>query len=259
MWVSGCGYNWCHDAGFSAYRPEGAGGNIIMVIRSPARITINNKIHYTKGNCVVLYRQRSPHIYCAHNAPFVNDWVRFQFAEEDFAFAESIGISFDTVTEFQDVYELSHLIKLISAENHSVNQNSVESMSFLLRLLFLKLSDYNSKKPAVYSQMAKKLMTLRSDIYSVPQRAWSIDGICKELAISPSHLQHKYKQLFGNSIKSDITASRLEYAKYLLINTENSVSEISSQSGYENDVHFMYIFKKKTGLTPSQYRNSRKK
>ena len=26
--------------------------------------------------------------------------------------------------------------------------------------------------------------------------------------------------------------------------------------GYENDVHFMYIFKKKTGITPTEYRNA---
>ena len=54
MWVSQCGYNWCHDASFKADRPLGASGNIIMIIRSPARITINGKVHYTKGNCVVI-------------------------------------------------------------------------------------------------------------------------------------------------------------------------------------------------------------
>lgn len=256
MWVSGCGYNWCHDSGFSAVRPNGAGGNIFMIIRSPARITINNKVHYTKGNCVIVYRQRSAHIYAAHNAPFVNDWVRFLLSDEDYIFLESIGIKFDTIMEYQDVYDLSHLVKLMAVESHSTNQNAIESMSSLLRLLFLKLSDYASKKPVAYTQLAKKLTGLRNDIYSAPQNDWSIDGICEAMAISPSHLQHKYKQLFGNSIKSDITSSRLEYAKYLLANTDHTVSVIAHEAGYENDVHFMYIFKKKTGLTPSQYRNS---
>lgn len=99
-------------------------------------------------------------------------------------------------------------------------------------------------------------MALRNDIYSTPQEDWSIDGICKSMSVSSSHLQHKYKLLFGNSIKSDIIASRLEYSKYLLANTDHSISTISNMIGYENDVHFMYIFKKKTGMTPTQYRNS---
>ena len=256
MWVSGCGYNWCHDPNFSAYRPEGAGGNIIMIIRSPAQITINNQIYYTKTNSVIVYRQRSPHIYAAHNAPFVNDWVRFQLNDEDWVFLDSIGIQFDTLMEYEDVYELSQLVKLISAENHSANKNSIESMSFLLRLLFLKLSDYANKKPVSFTHLTKKLTVLRNDIYSNPQQEWSIDSICKNLDISPSYLQHKYAQLFGNTIKDDIITSRLEYSKYLLTGTDHTVNKISHMVGYENDVHFMYIFKKKTGMTPSQYRNA---
>ena len=66
----------------------------------------------------------------------------------------------------------------------------------------------------------------------------------------------KYAQLFGNTIKDDIITSRLEYSKYLLTGTDHTVSKISHMVGYENDVHFMYMFKKKTGLTPSQYRRS---
>lgn len=256
MWVLGCGYNWCHDANFKADRPNGAGGNIIMIIRSPARITINGKVYYTKGNCVVIYRQHSPHIYAAHNAPFVNDWVRFNCTDEDNAFLASIGIELDSIQEFPDVRELSHLVQLMAVESHAGNINAVDSMTSLMRLLLLKLSDYSHKKPASYSHFTKKLMALRNDIYSAPQKDWSIDSICESMAISKSHLQHKYKQLFGNSIKSDITASRLEYSKYLLANTAHSITTISHMVGYENDVHFMYIFKKKTGLTPSQYRNS---
>ena len=50
MWVSQGGYNWCHDASFKANRPLGASGNIIMIIRSPARITITGKVHYTSAD-----------------------------------------------------------------------------------------------------------------------------------------------------------------------------------------------------------------
>lgn len=256
MWVSGCGYNWCHDSSFKAERPDGAGGNILMIIRSPARITLNKKVYYTKGNCVVIYRQHSPHIYAAHNAPFVNDWVRFLLDEDEVTFWNGLGLQLDSIVELQDVHDLSHLVQLMAVESRSANKNTVESMSYLLRLIFLKLSDYAYKKPITYNQLNKKLMELRNEIYRTPQNNWSIDLICKSMNISPSHLQHKYKQLFGNSIKSDITSSRLEYAKYLLANTNHTITAIAYMSGYETDVHFMYIFKKKMGLTPSQYRNS---
>lgn len=254
MRITGCGYNFCHDSSFKADRPNGAGGYILLIIRSPARITINGNDHFVKGNTVIVYRRESPHIFGAHKAPFVNDWVRFNPNEVDLADLENLGIAFDTIYAYPDIYDLSYLVKLLSVENRSANQNADETTRLLLRMLFLKLSDSIAKKPAAGSDLTERLTSLRNSIYSDPQNHWSIGTICQSLSISPSYLQHKYKDLFGNNIKSDITASRLEYSKYLLSTTNHTVRDISQMIGYENDVHFMYIFKKKLGVTPTEYR-----
>jgi AraC family transcriptional regulator of arabinose operon len=55
----------------------------------------------------------------------------------------------------------------------------------------------------------------------------------------------------------DIINSRLEYAKYLLVNSSLSIAAISKMCGYENDTHFMRQFKKFVGLTPSQFKSGR--
>lgn len=256
MQVSNCGYDFRHDASYTAERPVGTIGHILMIIRSPARIVLNDQVHYTKGNCVVLYRMDTPQYFYAHNAEFVNDWVRFNLDEEDYLFLESIGIKFDTIMEYADVYPLSRFIKILALEKWSSNQNAQESSTLLLRLLLLKLSDYISKKPVSYTQLSEKLTILRNNIYTTPHQDWSIEGICKSIPISPSYLQHKYKQLFGSSIKNDIIESRIEYSKSLLTNTDHTISAIARMVGYTNDMAFMAIFKKKTGFTPSQYRKS---
>ena len=256
MQVSSCGYDYRHDSGYFAERPTGSVGYIFMIIRSPARIDLNGQSHYLSGNNVILYHKETPQFFYAHNTEVVNDWVRFDMEAEDFAYLQKIGVPFDTIMEFADVYPLSRLIKMMAMESWSANPNAEESSDLLLRLLLLKLSDYITNKPALYSQLTEKLTILKNNIYSTPQNNWSIDGICQSLAISPSHLQHKYKQLFGNSIKEDITQSRIHYSKWLLANTSHTVSAIAHMSGYANEISFMSIFKKKTGFTPSQYRSS---
>lgn len=256
MRVSNCGYDFRHESGYAAERPFGTEGHILMIIRSPARIVLKNQVFFTKGNCVVLYHMDTPQFFYAHNTEFVNDWVRFTAAEEDLAFLASIGIKFDTIMEYADVYPLSRLIKILAMEKWSFNPNAEESTTLLLRVLFLKLSDYITKAPVIYSQLTEKLTSLRNSIYTNPQNDWSIDSICKALSISPSHLQHKYKQLFSNSIKNDITESRIEYSKQLLASTNHTIVAISRMVGYANDMAFLSIFKKKTGFTPSQYRKS---
>ncbi|MBE6631493.1 MAG: helix-turn-helix transcriptional regulator, partial [Ruminococcaceae bacterium] len=55
-------------------------------------------------------------------------------------------------------------------------------------------------------------------------------------------------------IISEVKYYRIEYAKYLLISTNMTVSAISLSCGYKNDVHFMRIFKDLNGISPSEFR-----
>lgn len=248
------GYNWRHGADFKIERPKGSGDYTLLIVRSPAYMIINNIMHHTRENSVVVLRKSTPIIYGAEDVEFVNDWIHFDANEEDLAFFSKIGIVFDRVIEFQDVFELSRFIKQICTERRSGNQNATASINFLVYLLFLKISDFSATQPTAFTTLVERLRKLRNNIFSNPQSIWSIEAISKSLSISPSYLQHKYKQLFGNSVITDITLSRIEYSKYLLTNTKYTVSRISQMSGYENVEHFTRIFKRETGQTPTQHR-----
>ena len=51
-----------------------------------------------------------------------------------------------------------------------------------------------------------------------------------------------------------LTSMRLEKATELLINTNMRSNEISYEIGYQDAHYFSYIFKKKFGMTPKEYR-----
>lgn len=256
MEITYCGFDMQHSPGFKVSRPTGMGEYLLLIMRSPACFIVNEKTHYPKGHSVILLHKDTPHFFAATNKPFVNDWVQFTASEADLLFLAEIGLKFDTLMEYADAYVLSRLVKQICTEKGSGNKNAPRSVSLLLELLFLKLSDLNMTENTFSSHLSEQLSLLRNNIYSTPQNDWSIEGICKSMSISPSYLQHKYKQLFHTGIKRDITLSRLELSRHLLTSTSLSVTDISRRVGYENDVHFMRVFKKETGFTPSQYRKS---
>ena len=54
----------------------------------------------------------------------------------------------------------------------------------------------------------------------------------------------------------DINRSRMEYAEYLLVYTDQSVGQIADELGYSSDVQFIQQFNKFTGQTPGKYRNA---
>jgi Response regulator containing CheY-like receiver domain and AraC-type DNA-binding domain len=60
------------------------------------------------------------------------------------------------------------------------------------------------------------------------------------------------------SISDYLQQTRIEYAKELLLNTDQSVSEVANASGYSNLSYFSSIFKKFTGSSPGEYRKLRR-
>lgn len=256
MEITFCGFNMRHMDGFRLRRPNGTRDYLLLIFRSPIYIRLGGETRYITKHSVILFNRHTPQFFGSHNAEFVNDWFQFEADRQELRFLEQIGIPFDTLMEFNDVYEFSNIVKQICNETWSNHKNAKKTTDLLIRLLFLKLSDQWAMLPVADTHLAEQLNTLRNNIYNKPARDWSIPAICESLSLSPSYLQHKYKQMFGTNIKKDVTASRIRYGKYLLANTDHTILRISQMAGYENDVHFMRVFKKETGFTPSQYRKA---
>ncbi len=76
-----------------------------------------------------------------------------------------------------------------------------------------------------------------------------------ELANIPERtLKRRFKIAMGSSLIDYLQNLRVEEAKRLLEATEMPVDEISFDVGYEDPSFFRRLFKRRTGLTPSQYR-----
>lgn len=81
----------------------------------------------------------------------------------------------------------------------------------------------------------------------------SIETIASELYISSSHLMHIFKESMGKTINECITEYRMQAAQLMLRNSNYKISEISKRCGYRNEKYFTRVFKRYTGMTPSEY------
>lgn len=76
-----------------------------------------------------------------------------------------------------------------------------------------------------------------------------------ELANIPERtLKRRFKIATGSSLIARLQDLRVEEAKRLLETSASPVDEISFDVGYEDASFFRRLFKRRTGLTPSQYR-----
>ena len=70
--------------------------------------------------------------------------------------------------------------------------------------------------------------------------------------ISPQHFCRVFRMETGMRPMEYLTRKRMLEAKVLLCNTNQSVAEISRQTGYEDPAYFGMVFKKYEGMSPGQ-------
>ena len=155
---------------------------------------------------------------------------------------------------------LSMIIKNMNYENYSSNLYKTDSVELYLKLFFIKLSEkLHSADEKHSSDYYDKMSALRSQIYSMPQNNWNIEGLAHQLTMSKSHFEHTYKKIFGISPMNEVINSRIEHAKFMLTSTDMPINAIAEICGYKSDIHFMRQFKSRLGVTPSIYRSSCRK
>ena len=72
----------------------------------------------------------------------------------------------------------------------------------------------------------------------------------------PIYLSRLFKKEIGMSFTDYLTNIRVDNAKKLMADPSIKIYEISQKIGYAGPKHFSHIFKKTTGITPKEYRNS---
>ena len=87
----------------------------------------------------------------------------------------------------------------------------------------------------------------------------SVEDIASHLCVSPSSLLKKLKAISGVTPIEYLLSMRILTAKNMLADSSIPISEISDATGFNSHSYFSKIFKKSTGMTPLQYRESIKK
>lgn len=83
----------------------------------------------------------------------------------------------------------------------------------------------------------------------------SVNYCATQLNLSTNYLSDLLKKETGKTAQEHIHLFIIERAKNRLLNSSNSISEIGYDLGFEYPQHFSNLFKLKTGLSPSKYRN----
>lgn len=86
------------------------------------------------------------------------------------------------------------------------------------------------------------------------KRDLSLEEVAKYVDISPYYFSKLFKEEEGENFIDYLTSLRIDRAKVLLLETEESMKEVCAEVGYSDPNYFSRIFKKVVGYTPTEYR-----
>ena len=176
-------------------------------------------------------------------------------------------------------YEVNETLLLIQEEENLVNNlmemawkefNTKEDtfsvpiiLSYISTLLNLTERFYARQfdtRKKLYNQLSSKffqlLKTYYSNTTSLDIQQPTVQFFANHLNVTPNYLSDTIKHHYGKPALAIIHDFIIEEAKTQLIRSNYTVSEISYRLGFEYPNYFSKLFKRKTDLSPTEYRKS---
>ncbi|MDR0223916.1 MAG: AraC family transcriptional regulator [Myroides odoratus] len=150
---------------------------------------------------------------------------------------------------------------------HAIQQIKQCSFEGLTRKIYLESKIYEILAYCFEEQIATQTVKLTTrDIESIHfvahiiqsniSHPLTIEEISKKVGINQTKLKLGFKQLYGTTIFGYLQELRMNQAQKYLLNTADSIEEISIKCGYINTSNFSNAFKKHFGYAPSRCRQN---
>ncbi len=179
---------------------------------------------------------------------------------------DALLIEFDMTVNSEDIFVCDHPVLL--AENATGEQamlmeetvrsyeSSLRSMAVIKSKIYSLIVSLTSHSHYLacnkFASIRKGIALLESNVYE----NISIEDVASGCNVSSAHFRRLFKEYAKKSPVAYRMDLKIEYAKSMLINSDMSIENISDALSFESAAYFCRTFKKKTGLTPSEYRKT---
>lgn len=153
--------------------------------------------------------------------------------------------------------DLNAILEILLKEYKSPSPN-YEVIRHLVSAVLVKLETETSREYL----LAAKAGTMQNATFNSflrilennYKRAEGVDFYAEKLNMSSRNLNHISQSVFGKSITDIIETRKLIEARRLLLNSDMNIAEIGFELGYNEKSYFSRVFRKKIGVTPSEFR-----
>jgi AraC-like DNA-binding protein len=240
---------------------------IFYLINGSCTFFINHNIYQlTKGDMVIIPKgeiHRTVYQGTASNERFavcfrenVLDWISSLIGEE--IVKESLATGVISIPRKRQDYVIALMDKLLfeSGEQDMLSPAFIQAGLLELLLFVIRCQRFEKnimKEIDVDNQLMQEIATY---IYNNFDKKITLDDIAVKFNISRSYLSKKFKQTTGFGFKEYLVDVRVKNACRLLLETNESITDIAFECGFNDSNYFGDAFRRIKGVSPNKYRKN---
>ncbi len=225
------------------------------------------------GDMVIINYNQTHEFMGDSETEYINILIKPEFINKSLGIQEN-AFALLNLTEFSDFYKIldrnkckvsfsrdeREWVENIISVMYEEMENRKEGYELMVR------SQLNSLLISVFRKMSLSMENaftgvgdeLLNYIVRNCHEKLTLEDIAKKCSYNTAYFSRKFKDFAGMTFTEFLKKARIEKAMALLRSTELKISHISEQVGYSDKTKFFTHFSAVTGMTPLQYRKSKK-
>lgn len=228
----------------------------------------NNTYHLTAGEAIIVapgdshctsYEGLVPCeriiVYCKPEA------IPHAFLEKHDNIRQNIERSGKVILDKKGQIKVEGVLFRMMEENNIPDKHSFELLSLLVRemLLFLDRNGiFVCETLPVNDGISTDIADTLSYIAQNYRFSLSLEEVAAQINLSPTYLSKKFRKTTGVTFKEYVNYIRIKQAVQALLTTDDSITKIAVDCGFNSSNYFKDIFRKINGVSPRAFRKQSK-
>lgn len=223
------------------------------VVSGKGYLEIDGKTYLVGAGDVYCIQPGYDHTYYADpQDPYEKIWINF-FSDFFVDVFKAFGISGTFVFKDCKCVHLFQELQRLSKTSSLSDEICYQICSVLFQIVCLMAESTQEKKRISDVARQTKEM-LDNSLYS----NITVEEIAEKLHFSKIQISREFYKYYGQTPYNYLLSMKIKMAEKLLLKSSFTVSMISDKLAFTDPHYFSRIFKKKTGVSPSEYRQSQK-
>lgn len=232
---------------------------LFYIIGGKGQFLIQDQLYPVSVNNLVIINPNVSHTEVSLNSQPL-EYIVLGIEGVELTAIENSNGQFNILDHFESV-EISGCIRNILREMEQKNTGYEDICQAYMEILLIRLM--RNTDLAVPTE--PRLMSGNRQCASVKRyidlhfkEALTLEQLAENAHMNKYYLSHTFKREYGTSPINYMINKRIEESKYLLAETDLSMSQIAQLLGFSSLSYFSQVFRRTQAITPMEYRQSQK-